>query len=123
MTSNNGSGSGVANGIGGSDEGSGGRGGFDRERLQWWIEFLIEAGSKVVSKDTWSLVSSFVLSLSLSFFFFFLLLLLTFSNARGREKQFLEFTRTIDRDFETYDEEGKGSRCPFFSLSSWNCID
>ncbi|GAA5911893.1 NEDD8 ligase DCN1 [Sporobolomyces salmoneus] len=33
--------------------------GFDQERLGWWIEFLTENGSKVVSKDTWSLFLEF----------------------------------------------------------------
>ncbi|GAA5997032.1 hypothetical protein JCM5350_002712 [Sporobolomyces pararoseus] len=52
----------------------GGGSGFDKERLEWWIDFLEnEKGGKVVSKDTWCL--------------------------------FLEFTRTIDRDFKSYDEE------------------
>jgi hypothetical protein len=41
---------------------AGGGGGFDKERLEWWIQFLTDNGGKVVSKDTWCLVSSLSLS-------------------------------------------------------------
>ncbi|GAA5847853.1 hypothetical protein JCM5353_008406 [Sporobolomyces roseus] len=51
---------------------------FPKDRLGWWLDFLIENGSKVVSKDTWNL--------------------------------FLDFTRTIDPNFEQYDEEALNPR-------------
>ncbi|GAA5943078.1 NEDD8 ligase DCN1 [Sporobolomyces koalae] len=32
---------------------------FPKDRLGWWLEFLVEHGSKVVSKDTWNLFLEF----------------------------------------------------------------
>lgn len=68
---------------------------FPQFHLDWWTEFLIQRGSRAVSKDTWNLVSSRRSSAT------------RFIRALMRTSQFLEFVRTIDKDFLQYDEEGE----------------
>lgn len=70
---------------------------FPKDRLGWWLDFLIENGSKVVSKDTWNLVSLTIVPPSHR---------IPLSERALSLRQFLEFTRTIDPNFEQYDEEG-----------------